>query len=275
MLVVGCGTSGDGDGGSGADRAATHDDEHALQNAGEPPHWDYGADAGPAAWGRLSPEFVLCAEGHAQSPIDLSRGATSPGPPIRLDPREASVHVIRHQHTFGVLNNGHTVQINVDDANTLTTHGNEFDLKQFHFHAPSEHTVDGEHYPMEMHLVHQAENGELAVIGVLIREGAHHDAFDDIWNLMPLEPGDERELEHLTVQIDDLLPKKRELFRYEGSLTTPPCSEGVHWYVFTDPIEMDTAQIRTFTTMISGNNRPVQPLNDRRIDRVTRGSETG
>jgi carbonic anhydrase len=271
LVVVGCGTTGDGDAGHGdvGSHATEEGDGHAAQDTGHQVHWGYGADDGPVVWNQLSPEFVLCAEGHAQSPVDLQSDATSPGPPIVLDPREASIHVIRHEHVFGILNNGHTVQVNVDDANTLTTHGNEFDLKQFHFHAPSEHTVDGKHYPMELHLVHQASDGELAVLGVLIREGAHHDAFDDIWGLMPLEPGDEHELDHLTIQVDELLPAGRDIFRYEGSLTTPPCSEGVHWYVFANPIEMDAEQIRTFTAMISGNNRPIQPLNDRQVDRVS------
>ena len=145
-----------------------------------------------------------------------------------------------------------------------------FTLVQYHFHAPSEHTVGGKHYPMEMHLVFGSNGGALAVIGVLIEEGAHNAAFDPVWSHLPKAKGVESHLEHVKVGIDDLLPKVHTSYRYDGSLTTPPCSEGVKWFVMTTPVALSPEQIAAFTALVKENNRPAQPLNGRAIvtDRI-------
>jgi carbonic anhydrase len=140
-----------------------------------------------------------------------------------------------------------------------------FELEQYHFHAPSEHTVDGRRFPMEMHLVHQAADGEFAVLGVLIDEGAHNAAFDPVFSRLPRRLGERVHLEHVQVDIDDLLPSARHVYRYRGSLTTPPCSEGVRWFVGAQPVELSAGQIETFTSIIHGNNRPLQSRGSREV----------
>jgi carbonic anhydrase len=137
---------------------------------------------------------------------------------------------------------------------------------QYHFHSPSEHTVKGQHHPMEMHLVHKSADNKLAVIGVFIDEGAHNAAFDPIWSNLPDTKGEEVHVENVMVDVNQLLPASMESYRYDGSLTTPPCSEGVKWIVMTTPIQMSAEQINAFRAIISGNNRPVQPLNSRVVE---------
>ncbi|HET6462530.1 MAG TPA: carbonic anhydrase family protein, partial [Candidatus Krumholzibacteria bacterium] len=168
-------------------------------------------------------------------------------------------------------NNGHTIQINYTDGDVLTIGSEQFQLLQYHFHVPSEHTVKGQHHAMEMHLVHATDDGKLAVIGVFIDEGAHNAAFDPILSNLPATKGAESHLDHVMVDVNQLLPSSLETYRYDGSLTTPPCSESVKWLVMTTPIQLSADQIAAFRAIINGNNRPVQPLNGRTVetDRVT------
>jgi len=230
------------------------------------PVWHYEGDEGPAHWGTISAKFASCLSGHAQSPIDIvvpaRRAAPDPAAP-KFAP--ASLRIVHHDHIADSVNNGHTIQVNYSDGDTLTVGGRPYQLVQYHFHAPSEHTVNGQQFPMEMHLVHTNAEGQLAVIGVLIAEGAHNAAFDPIWADLPATKYVERHLEHVKVDVDALLPKARTTYRYEGSLTTPPCSEGVKWFVMTTPIALSKAQIGAFTALFHGNNRPVQPLNGRPV----------
>ena len=168
------------------------------------------------------------------------------------------------------INNGHTIQVNYSEGDTLSVGEQSYELNQYHFHSPSEHTLEGNHFPMEMHMVHKASDGSLAVIGVFIEEGSHNPAFDPIWANLPGEKGVESHFESVNVDIDELLPESQTTYRYDGSLTTPPCSEGVKWFIATEPIALSSEQIQAFTALITGNNRPVQPLNDRTVvtDRV-------
>ena len=142
----------------------------------------------------------------------------------------ATLRIIRHEHLVDVINNGHTIQINYDEGSTLTVDATEFELAQYHFHVPSEHTIEGKSFPMEMHLVHVSKQGKIAVLGVLIEEGSHNSVFDPVVEHIPLEVGSEEHLENVRVEIDDLFPEDYSTFRYAGSLTTPPCSEGVRWF---------------------------------------------
>ena len=230
------------------------------------PVWHYEGDEGPAHWGTISAKFASCQSGRAQSPIDIvapTRRDTSDAIVLKFAP--TSLRIVHHEHVADAINNGHTIQVNYSEGDTLTVGGRAYRLVQYHFHAPSEHTVNGKQFPMEMHLVHTDAEGQLAVIGVLIVGGAHNAAFDPIWANLPVTKGVEHHLEHVTVDVDALLPKSRTAYRYEGSLTTPPCSEGVKWFVMTTPIALSPAQIREFTTLFHGNNRPVQPVNDRPV----------
>ena len=218
--------------------------------------WGYGNENGPDVWGQLSPDFALCAEGSLQSPIDLAKATSSELPEIVFNYGPSAVN-IHH--------NGHTIEVAPSGENSIEIDGVRYALLQFHFHAPSEHSVDGRLFDMEMHLVHRNEEGTLAVIGVLIEQGADNAAFSPLWANMPDTPGVTNSEENATNDAGDLLPGDRQTYRYDGSLTTPPCSEGVKWNVLTTPIELSESQITAFKAVVHDNNRPVQPLNEREL----------
>ena len=230
------------------------------------PLWHYEGDEGPAHWGTLSSGYAACASGRAQSPIDIvAPDGASAADTVALTFPPTSLRIIHHDHVADALNNGHTIQVNYSEGDTLNVGGRVYQLAQYHFHAPGEHTVKGTQFPMEMHFVHTNAAGQLAVIAVLIVEGMHNAAFDPIWANLPAQTGKESHLEHVTVDVDAFLPPTRTTYRYDGSLTTPPCSEGVKWFVMTTPIALSKAQIGAFTALFHGNNRPVQPLNGRPV----------
>jgi len=226
-------------------------------------HWTYKGEKGPRFWGRLDPDFSLCKDGHSQSPIDIAKTAPASLKELKADFSPAKLQIVHHEHVADEINNGHTIQVNYSEGDTLTIGDADYELIQFHFHSPSEHTVKGKQYPMEMHFVHKAASGALAVVGVFIERGAHNAAFDPIWANLPSKKGLESHFEHVQVNVDDLLPQSTESYRYDGSLTTPPCSEGVKWIVMKSPIQLSAKQIEKFTALVKGNNRPVQPLNNR------------
>ncbi|MGR3310783.1 MAG: carbonic anhydrase [Candidatus Brocadiales bacterium] len=220
-------------------------------------HWGYEGEAGPEAWGELSPDFALCSNGMNQSPIDISGAAKKNLTDIVFDYRLT---------TLDILNNGHTIQVNYDKGSSIVIDGTgRYKLKQFHFHAPSEHTVNGKHFAMEMHLVHQSDDGELAVVGVLIEDGIYNWSFIPVWDNLPAGSGEEHHLNNVMVNVKDLLPGNRLYYRYDGSLTTPPCTEGVKWFVLTTPIKLSESQVASFKAIVHNNNRPVQPLNNREV----------
>ncbi len=239
-----------------------HDEGHAA-------HWGYEADNGPDAWGSMDPEWVLCAEGLEQSPIDLTNATEIelPGAEIHT-PSEQEVGVLNQlnqEGVIGALDNGHTIQINSKTGETMTVGDRSYALVQFHFHAPSEHTVDGEHFPMEMHFVHQAEDGALAVVGVLIEEGAQNPGIAPLWAQLAAAPGSETAVRIPAGFADDIFPGDAGIYHYDGSLTTPPCSEGVKWYVRKTPTQLSKDQIAAFTAIYDNNNRPVQARGDRTL----------
>jgi carbonic anhydrase len=229
------------------------------------PVWHYEGAEGPAGWGKLSPKFSACGEGRAQSPVDFATTVASTEPAFKTDLGPGSLRIAHHEHVADGINNGHTIQINYEGGDELTIGSDTYGLVQYHFHNRSEHTVNGRHYPMEMHLVHKTAGGKLAVIGVFIEEGAHNAAFDPIWNNLPKQKGVQTHYANVNVDVDKLLPAKRASYRYDGSLTTPPCSEGVRWIVMTTPIQLSAQQIKAFTAIIHDNNRPTQPLNGRPV----------
>ena len=219
--------------------------------------WGYEADNGPAVWAQLSEDYRLCAEGRRQSPIDLADASPKRSPSVTFNYISSPLTVV---------NNGHTVQVNYSEGSSMEIEGARYELLQFHFHSPSEHTLSGESLDIEMHLVHRnASSGELAVVGALVRRGSENAAFAPVWENIPAEAGEPRRIDGASINAEDLLPSERLFYRYDGSLTTPPCSEGVKWFVLTTPIEMSAAQIETFRSVINGNNRPVQPLNEREL----------
>ena len=231
-------------------------------------HWGYDGELGPAAWHELHPSFDLCGHGRAQSPIDLGVPSGETRVPVSFDYAPTELRISHQEHVVDVVNDGHTIQVDYDEGSTITKAGIVYDLVQYHFHAPSEHSINGLHYPMEMHLVHQAKDGRILVLAIFIREGTHNEAFEPVWTHMPRTPGDKWHGEHVKVDIDDLLPTDRRTLRYEGSLTTPPCSEGVRWMVGSNPVALSREQIDAFRKVVGSNARPVQDRRGRPVIEV-------
>ena len=216
-----------------------------------PAHWDYTGQEGPEFWGSLSKDYALCSTGKEQSPVDIpASAATNPADlAFRYQPSK-----------LNILNNGHTVQAAYDPGSTLTVDGQTYNLAQFHFHLPSEHTVAGQPNPMELHLVHQNAQGGLAVVGILLKSGAENKALAPVFANAPKQETAVATVAGATVNAADFLPATRGYWRYNGSLTTPPCAEGVKWHVLTTPVEVSPAQLAAYQSILAVSNRPVQPL---------------
>ena len=221
-------------------------------------HWGYEGEEGPEHWGDLDPEWATCGTGTEQSPIDIA-GDVLPG-------EAADLMMSYNASPIEVVNNGHTIQVNYEAGSTLTYGGTTYDLKQFHFHAGSEHTTAGDRHAVEMHMVHATADGQLAVVGVLIDEGAENDALASVFANLPDVSGEPETVDGESVDIAAALPGSLSSWRYDGSLTTPPCSEGVRWILLSTPIEASADQLSGFTTIFDHNYRPVQPLNGRTVE---------
>lgn len=217
--------------------------------------WGYSGDEGPSNWSELSPEFALCGEGMAQSPIDIEAAVET-----------ELVDIEFHYGTTAnnILNNGHTIQVDVAGGSAIVYNGIRYDLLQFHFHSPSEHTIDGEAAPMEIHFVHQDRNSNnLAVVGILLTEGENgNDAYAPIFDNMPAEAG-AAALIGEDIALAELLPESRGYYTYAGSLTTPPCSEIARWLLLDTPVQLLAQQIAAYRAIYDGNARPIQPLGER------------
>ncbi len=226
--------------------------------AGHHAHWSYSGAEGPTHWADLDPAYAACAAGFAQSPVDVSGALDATLPPLVIDYQGLGQDVV---------NNGHTIQVNVAPGSTLTLDGRTFTLKQFHFHTPSEDKMNGESFAMEGHLVHADPEGHLAVISVLYRLGAENPVIAQVWNAMP-ERTDTPAAPPAPIDPAALLPTDKGYFRFDGSLTTPPCTEGVRWIVLKAPMTVSQSQVDRLTAAMHGaNSRPVQPVNARVIAR--------
>ena len=220
--------------------------------------WSYKGETGPAHWGTLDPAYITCVDGSAQTPINLA------------NPTTHGLKNIVFNYISGeaeVFNNGHTVEAEpAGEAaeSTITVGGVTYPFAQFHFHAPSEHKIAGKRYPLEIHFVHKTEGGKLAVVGVMVKVGEANEAWQEFIDAIPNATADPADTA-IELNWTKLLPKNKQTFRYKGSLTTPPCSEGVAWNVFNTPITMSVEQIDAFTDAYTGNSRPIQPTNGRRI----------
>jgi len=226
-------------------------------------HWDYEGVEGPGHWAMLEPSYMACETGRQQSPINIEM------PQHEEKQEELSFH---YQPTpLRVLNNGHTIQVNYQEGSYLRLNGQSYKLRQFHFHDPSEHHIDGKTYPMEMHMVHQDDRGHILVVGILLAFGKENQVFARAGDFLEEQTGHRLSSKVGEVSIDapinvmDLLPSNTHHFSYHGSLTTPPCSEGVQWIVLKTPIEISKVQGERFITTIGPNARPIQPLGEREI----------
>jgi carbonic anhydrase len=228
--------------------------EETAEATEETVHWEYEGEHGAEHWGEMGDEFALCGTGLAQSPIDIT-GETEVG--------LSDIDFAYSQTALNIFNNGHTIQVNVDAGSSITYNGIRYDLLQFHFHHPSEHTVDGAAAPMELHLVHRDPNsGNLAVVGVMLVEGESSNAdFDSIFANLPAEESDPTAMGNIV--LNNLLPESHLFSTYNGSLTTPPCNEIVRWLVLDASVTVSAEQIEAFGAIFEMNARPVQPLNGR------------
>ncbi|MDI7740612.1 carbonic anhydrase family protein [Lysinibacillus fusiformis] len=232
--------------------------EHDLQSTA----WSYEGATGPESWGELDEQYAACVNGSEQSPINIELSEAETNKTIE------EVNIQYEPTTFSVINNGHTIQANTASVtNKIILDETEYQLVQFHFHTPSEHQFNGQPYEMELHLVHQNESGELAVLGVMIQEGSMNEYLQPVWAALQEEITEEDISLSEPVQLQTLLPKDQTFLHYNGSLTTPPCTEEVEWIILEQPIELSQEQIQVFQQIFPDNHRPIQPLNEREVIR--------
>ena len=224
-------------------------------NAAHPADWGYVGNGGPQIWGQMKPEFSKCSTGTRQSPIDIQDGIKVELDPVRFDYRPSN---------FRVIDTGHTVQVGVSGGNYITVQNRMFELQQFHFHRPSEERINGKAFEMVVHLVHRDAEGRLAVLALLLERGAPQATIQTVWNNLPLE---KFETMQPTILLDpaEMLPARRDYYTYMGSMTSPPCSEGVLWLVMKQPVQASPAQMALFSRLYPLNARPIQPANGRII----------
>ncbi|MEJ2533388.1 MAG: carbonic anhydrase family protein [Halioglobus sp.] len=220
-------------------------------------HWTYSGETGPANWGALSEEFAACRVGKNQSPIDIR---TDQLLEVRLPP----INLDYQGETTSIINNGHTLQVNVSGSNTLTAEGEKFELSQFHFHSPSEHQIDGEAFPLEAHFVHKNSNGDIAVVGLLFQLGEKNEDLEILGVAAPGQVGETAPITHsLAQKLTMPIRHIKRYYRYSGSLTTPPCSEGLRWYVIPVAATISSEQIDNYIALIGKDARGPQPINAR------------
>ncbi len=226
-----------------------------VQAADHAPHWEYAGKAGSAHWAELDEGFAACKLGKEQSPIDIRGAKAEALAPIGFEYSSSPAEIV---------NNGHTVQVNLAKGGAIKLASGEYQLVQFHFHTPSEEKVNGKRYPLVAHLVHKNDAGALAVVAVLFKLGHENGALKQVFAGLPAKAGDKHALEG-DFDPAAMLPAQRGYYAYMGSLTTPPCSEGVHWQVLRKEVEISKGQLAAFRKLYAMNARPVQPLNGRSI----------
>ena len=235
------------------DKEAESKDKHAKKDGdkGHDVHWGYEGDNGPEHWGA---NFPICGKGKKQSPLNIV------GP---FEKGKDTIAVAYKEGQLKMINNGHTIQVNVEPGSKLTVNKEEYDLLQFHFHRPSEAQIDGKNSAMVAHFVHKSAAGKLAVIGVLLNEGKDNAAIKTLWANLPPKEGEEHAPAKVKFNPSQLMPSSLSYFAYEGSLTTPPCTEGVNFYILKTAVDISKAQVAKFPFKL--NARPVQSLNGRKI----------
>jgi carbonic anhydrase len=220
-------------------------------------HWSYGGPDGPDHWGDLESDFATCKVGTHQSPLDIKDAKEAELAPIHFDYKLSPLKIV---------NNGHTVRVNYEPGSSVTINGIALPLTEFHFHHRSETEIDGQKYDMELHLVHEdPAAGRAAVVAILIKSGSENAFLRDLLSHVPEKVGEQVERKKVVINAADFLPADQNYYVFEGSLTTPPCSEGIKWYVLKTPIEASSSQIAAFAKLYPDNARPVQPLNGREV----------
>ncbi|HUO34455.1 MAG TPA: carbonic anhydrase [Candidatus Acidoferrum sp.] len=218
--------------------------------------WGYSGAEGPEHWGDLDPDYAACKTGTQQSPIDIEGARSADLPPIHFDYQVSPLKV---------TNNGHTIQVNYDPGSTMTVGDKQYSLVQFHFHHPSEEEINGKRFDLAAHLVHKDAQGHFAVLTVLFQSGQTNPFLALLWKNVPKETGKEVANKKINLNVADLLPANRRYYAFTGSLTAPPCTEGVTWYVLENPVELSPSEIDAFAKWYPDNARPIQPRNGREI----------
>lgn len=228
----------------------------ALEPPHEAPHWSYSGENGAEKWGSLDKEFETCGVGQRQSPIDIHKTVLADLPPIQFAYKPVPLSII---------DNGHSIRVDTPGAGGITVDGESYELQQLHFHKPSEEKINGKTYAMVAHLVHQSKAGKSAVVAVLLEAGKEQSLIRTLWTNLPLEQN--KAIARKDVKVDPtlLIPTKRNYYTFLGSLTTPPCTEGVLWLVLKTPITASKEQLAGFGTLYKNNARPVQAVNNRLI----------
>lgn len=226
----------------------------AQAMAEQPAHWSYSGELGPDHWAEVDPGYSTCALGKMQSPIDITATEKADLPVIRFE---------YHAGPTTVINNGHTVQVSLPESGAISIDGASYPLVQFHFHTPSEEHIGGKAFPMVAHFVHQNAKGNLVVVAVLFKEGKENPALAEVLGEMP----GENETRDIGSDFDPaaILPDERGYYAFMGSLTTPPCTEGVRWEVLKQPVNISSRQIAEFRKLYPMNARPITPLNGRTV----------
>jgi carbonic anhydrase len=217
--------------------------------------WSYEGELGPANWGKINPAWAKCGDGNRQSPIDIRDGMKVELEQITFD---------YHPSSFNVTDNGKTVQVMVGSGNFITVNNRTYELIQFHFHRPSEERINGKGYEMVVHLVHKDGEGRIAMLALLLERGKPQPVIQTVWNNLPLEKFDTM-APAIALDPLDLLPARRDYFTFMGSMTTPPCQEGVLWLVMKEPVQASPAQMALFSRLYPLNARPTQPSSGRII----------
>jgi carbonic anhydrase len=232
-------------------------DSVVAQGSSQQGHWSYEGETGPEHWAEI--EAGSDCNGKFQSPINIVKYKEN----TNLKP--IALYYANKTKIHDVTNNGHSIQYNFEPGDYIVVNGLRYDLKQVHFHEPSEHTIDGVRYPLEMHLVHINDSGQYTVIAVMAKEGISSIPFEFLESFLPLKPG-ENKIVDFPFDMNDNLPENKEYYFYIGSLTTPPCTEGVNWYIFKEPITVSLEQVELLKNLMPVNNyRNEQPHNGRQI----------
>lgn len=219
--------------------------------------WSYEGYTSEIHWADLKSDYKLCKEGVLQSPINIV-----PLYDVALKP----LKITYVSTSSNIVNNGHTIQVNINEGSFFTSDTLSYELKQFHFHTPSEHNIYGKQYPLEAHFVHTSKDGNIAVIAVIFKIGKKNKILENIWNNFPLENKSEVPFILSSKDIKKLMPSKKAYYKFLGSLTTPPCTQGVKWYVYKKALSLSEDQVNQFFDIFGhDNNREIQKTNGRII----------
>lgn len=233
----------------------------SLLASGHSTHWGYTGHESPENWGNLSTDFSMCKDGKNQSPINISSSVSVESSNMQKIAFDYSSEI------SSVINNGHTIQVNFEKGSSIKIDGIAFNLIQFHFHTPSENQIEGKHFPLEGHFVHAAKDGSLAVVALMFEDGIENTFIKKVWAKMPHKAGEKNTISISAKEINALLPNNKDYYRFSGSLTTPPCSESVRWFVLKNYSTISKSQVKEFIGLFHNhpNIRPIQPINARKV----------